>query len=57
MDVKSSFFHGDLSEEIFMEQPHIFLTDSNLMCQIQKSLCVLKQAPIAWYANINNFFL
>jgi hypothetical protein len=31
MDVKSSFLHGDLSEEIFMEQPPSFVTDSNLV--------------------------
>jgi hypothetical protein len=32
MDVKSSFLHGDLSEEIFMEQPLGFVIDSNLVC-------------------------
>jgi hypothetical protein len=30
MDVKSSFLHGNLSEEIFMEQPPGFVTDSTL---------------------------
>jgi hypothetical protein len=30
MDVKSSFLHGDLSNEIFMKQPPSFVTYSNL---------------------------
>jgi hypothetical protein len=42
MDVKSAFLHGDLSEEIFMEQPLGFVTDSNLVCRLQKSLYGLK---------------
>jgi hypothetical protein len=57
MDVKSVFLHGDLSEEIFMEQPPGFVTYSNLICQLQKSLYGLKQAPKAWYAKIDHFFL
>jgi hypothetical protein len=36
MDVKSDFLHGDLSEEIFMEQPPGFVTDSNLVCRLQE---------------------
>jgi hypothetical protein len=36
MDVKSAFLHGDLSEEIFMEQPPGFVTDSNLVCRLKK---------------------
>jgi hypothetical protein len=45
MDVKSVFLQGDISEEIFMEQPPNFVTDSNLVCQLEKSLYGLKQAP------------
>jgi hypothetical protein len=57
MDVKSDFLHGDLSEEIFMEQPPGFVIDSNLVCRLKKSLYGLKQAPQAWYAKIDSFFL
>eukprot|EP00253_Pinus_taeda_P027080 PITA_27080 len=48
MDVKSTFLHGDLHEEIYMEQPIGFIqTDSSLVCQLKKSLYGLKQAPPA----------
>jgi hypothetical protein len=57
MDVKSAFLHGNLSEEIFIEQPSGFVIDSNLVFQINKSLYGLKQAPQAWYAKIDNLFL
>jgi hypothetical protein len=35
MDVKSSFLHGDLYEEIFMELPFGFVTNSNLVCRLK----------------------
>eukprot|EP00253_Pinus_taeda_P002752 PITA_02752 len=39
MDVKSAFLHGDLHEEIYMEQPIGFIqTDSSLVCRLKKSL-------------------
>eukprot|EP00253_Pinus_taeda_P024652 PITA_24652 len=48
MDVKSTFLHGDLHEEIYMEQPIGFIqTDSSLVCRLKKSLYGLKQAPRA----------
>eukprot|EP00253_Pinus_taeda_P030227 PITA_30227 len=58
MDVKSAFLHGDLHEEIYMEQPTGFIqTNSSLVCQLKKSLYGLKQAPRAWYAKIYSFLL
>eukprot|EP00253_Pinus_taeda_P013484 PITA_13484 len=47
MDVKHAFLHGDLSEEIYMEQPHGFIQDSSLVCRLKKSLYSLKQTPRA----------
>eukprot|EP00253_Pinus_taeda_P005918 PITA_05918 len=58
MDVKSAFLHGDLHEEIYMEQRIGFIqTDSSLVCQLKKSLYGLKQAPRAWYAKMDCFLL
>lgn len=52
-DVKSSFLHGDLDEDIYVEQ----LQDSSLVCRLQCSLHGLKQAPKAWYEKMNSFLL
>eukprot|EP00253_Pinus_taeda_P017129 PITA_17129 len=58
MDVKSTFLHGYLHEEIYMEQPPGFIqTYSNLVCRLNKSLYGLKQAPRAWYAKMDSFLL
>eukprot|EP00253_Pinus_taeda_P018050 PITA_18050 len=57
MDVKNAFLHGDLSEEIYMEQPHGFIQDSSLVCRLKKSLYGLKQALRAWYAKMDSFLL
>ena len=51
MDVKTTFLHGDLEEEIYMEQPEGFKVDGkeNFVCKLKKSLYGLKQAPRQWY--------
>ena len=56
MDVKSAFLHGDLHEEIYMEQTPGYVQDnSSLVCLLKKSLYGLKQAPRAWYAKMDSF--
>eukprot|EP00253_Pinus_taeda_P021495 PITA_21495 len=58
IDVKSAFLHGDLHEEIYIEQPPEFIQiDSGLVCRLKKSLYGLKQAPWAWYAKMDSFLL
>src|SRR5882757_5280586 len=58
MNVKSIFLHGDLQEEIYMEQPPGYVqNNSSLVCRLKKSLYSLKQAPRAWYAKMNSFLL
>src|ERR1700735_42787 len=50
MDIKSVFLHGDLDEEIYMEQPQGFIVagSEHLVCRLQKALYGLKQASQAW---------
>jgi hypothetical protein len=48
MDVKSSFSHGNLQEEIYMEQPPSYVqNESSLVFCLKKSFSGLKQAPRA----------
>jgi len=42
MDLNNTFIHGDLSEEIYMEQPQGFIQDSSLVYRLKKSLYGLK---------------
>jgi len=50
MDVKNAFHHGDLHEEMYMEQPpgYVDQTHPNLVCRLKKVLYDLKQAPRVW---------
>ena len=51
MDVKIAFLHGDLEEQIYMEQPEGFnqLGQEHLIYKLKKSLYGLKQSPRQWY--------
>ena len=58
MDVKSTFLHGDLQEEIYMEQPPGYIQDNaSLVSLLKKSLYSFKQAPRAWYDKMDRFLL
>jgi hypothetical protein len=45
--VKTTFLHGDLEEEIYMQQPQGYEVKGkeNSVCRLKKSLCGLKKAP------------
>ena len=59
LDVKTAFLHGDLDEEIYMEQPEGFVQNRNkkFVCKLKKSLYDLRQSPRQWYKKFDSFMV
>ena len=55
LDIKNTFLHGDLQEEIYMEQPPGFVAQGEIgkVCRLRKSLYDLKQSPCAWFGKFS----
>ena len=58
MDVKTTFLHGAIKEEVYVEQPLGFeVQDRDThVCRL-KALYGLKQAPRAWYERIDSYLM
>jgi hypothetical protein len=59
MDVKTTFLHGDLEEEIFMKQPegYVVKRKKELVCKLKNSMYGLKQSPRMWYQNFDTYMM
>ncbi|KAL0332846.1 UNVERIFIED_CONTAM: Retrovirus-related Pol polyprotein from transposon TNT 1-94 [Sesamum calycinum] len=59
MDVKTVFLHGDLEEQIYMEQPDGFTQPGHehLVCKLKKLLYRLKQSQRQWYKRFDSYML
>ena len=57
LDVKTTFLHRDLEEEIYMQQPQAYEVKGkeNLVFRLEKRLYGLKQAPRQWYLKFDRF--
>jgi hypothetical protein len=57
LELKTSFLHGDLEEEIYMQQPQGYEVKGkeNLVCRLKKILYGLKQAPKQRYLKFDKF--
>jgi len=57
--VKSAFLHGELKEDIYVQQPTGFVKkeEEDKVYKLKKALYGLKQAPRAWYNKIEAYFV
>ncbi|KAJ1300258.1 hypothetical protein OPQ81_005086 [Rhizoctonia solani] len=52
LDIKTAFLHGNLEEEIYMEQPEGFKDADGSVWRLEKALYGLKQAARAFYLRL-----
>lgn len=61
VDVNNAFLNGELTEEIYMEQPPGFEevgpNGQQLVCRLNKALYGLRQAPRAWFQTLRQYLV
>ena len=55
LDIKNVFLHGDLHEEVYMEQHLGYAAqgESDKVCKLKKVINGLKQSPRVWFDKFN----
>ena len=59
LDVKSTFSHGEVNEEVYVEQLKGYELENShkKVYRLKKALYGLKQAPRAWFSHIETHFI
>ena len=59
LDLNTVFLHGNLEENIYMDQSKGFAIPGkeDLVCRLKKSLYGLKESPRQWYKKFDNFMM
>ena len=59
LDVKTTFLHRELEEDICMQQPKGFVVSSkdDYVCLFKKSIYALKQSPSQWFKRFDDEFV
>lgn len=55
LDVNNAFLHGDLEEDVYMQQPRGFKHDkTQLVCKLNRAIYRLRQAPQVWFEKLKS---
>lgn len=60
LNVKNDFLHGDLLQEVYMEQSPRFVAQDGYkgsVCKLKKALYGLKQSPRAWFGKFSKMVI
>ena len=57
--MKIAFLHGEIEEDIYIQQPEGFVVSckEDYVCLLKKSLYGLKQSPMQWYKRFDSFMI
>ena len=56
LDVSNAFLYGDLTEQVFMEQPlgYVAQGETSQVCLLHRAIYGLKQSPRAWFVKFSD---